>query len=101
MTYARRVTPYTVISLDLGTARVASAHNDLIVEGETISDWIANTLTVLTLDGGTLDLALSQNGDDILASDGFKSEGIRFSNIYWTNIVQAGKTAKIFVAWVD
>lgn len=101
MAYATRVTPYAIISLALDDARDSAAQNDLTVEGETISDWVANTITILTLDGGSLDFALSQLGADIPASDGLKVEGVRFSNIYWTHGAQPGLTAVIFVAWVD
>lgn len=101
MAYVRRVTPYTIISLALDNARNGAAQNDLTVEGETVSDWTANTITVLTLGAGSLSFALSQLGDDIIASDGLKVEGVRFSNIYWTNTSQPGKTAVIFLAWVD
>ncbi len=82
-----------VISLLLTTARAAEA------EGLTSK---INTLTILTLGGGTLSFRLnSATADLIPASDGLKIEGIPITEIYWTHTAQAGITAEIFTAWID
>ena len=84
---------YDVISLDLGTAR-----SD-VAQGLTKK---INTLTVITLDGGSLSVKLnSSSNESITLSDGFKIEGIPLTELYWTNTAQAGKTAEIFTAWID
>lgn len=82
-----------VISLDLTTAR-----SDL-AEGLTKK---INSLTVLSLGGGTLSVKLNSNsGDSISLSDGHKIDGIPLTELYWTNTAQAGLTATIFIVWVD
>lgn len=93
MTFSTKELPYKVISLSLAAARTDSA------EGLTN---LSNTLTILTLDGGSLTFRLNASGNDLIAgSDGLKIEGVNITEIYWTNAAQAAKTAKIFLAWVD
>jgi len=61
-----------------------------------------NTITILDLDGGALDLKLNANTNDtITCSNGLKIEGIPITDIWWINAAQPGLTATIFVAWVD
>lgn len=62
-----------------------------------------NTLTVITLNGGSLSVRLNADTNDLITlSDGFKIEGIPISQLYWkTTALQAGLTAEIFTAWVD
>ena len=62
-----------------------------------------NTLTVLTLEGGSLSVKLNSSSNDLITlSDGLKIEGIPISELYWTtSVAQAGLTAEIFTAWVD
>lgn len=82
-----------VISLILTSARTAEA------QGLTSK---INTITFLTLDGGSLTFRLnSATADLITASDGMKIEGIPITEIYWTHTAQAGLTAEIFTAWID
>jgi len=93
MTFSDKELPYKVIDLSLATARDDSAQS---------LDNIANTLTIITLDGGSLSFKLnSSDNDTITASDGLNIEGIVITEIYWTNSAQSGKTAEIFSAWVD
>lgn len=93
MSFTDRQYKYKVISLDLGTVRAD------VAEGLTKK---INTFTVLTLDGGDLEFKLNSNADDtITGSDGLKIEGYPITDIHWTNAAQAGKTAKIFIAWID
>lgn len=82
-----------IISLLLTNARTA--------EAEGLTNKI-NTITFLTLGGGTLTFRLnSATADLITASDGMKIEGIPITEIYWTHGAQAGITAEIFTAWID
>lgn len=61
-----------------------------------------NTITVITLNGGTLSLKLnSSSNSSITLADNMKIEGTPISEIYWTNSAQAGLTANIFTAWID
>ena len=93
MSFDDRQYKYKVISLDLSTSR-ANVAGGLTKK--------INTFTILTLDGGSLDLKLNSDADDtITGSDGLKIEGIPITEIYWTNAAQAGVTAKIFIAWID
>ncbi len=102
MVYITKIQPYAVISLDLGTARTLLAQGAVTLRGVSVGTWRANTITVLTLGGGTLSFRLDKNtNDSIDASDAFKVEGITLRDIFWTNTAQVGKTAKILIAWVD
>ena len=102
MAFTTKIQPYAVIELDLGDARTDLAEGIITLRGVAVSPWKANTITVLDLDGGSLSFKLnSSNNNSIDGSDGFKIEGNAFREIYWTNTAQAGKTAKIYVAWVD
>lgn len=102
MTFAQKITPYANIELDLTGARTDAAEGAITLTGVIVSPWRANTITVLDLDGGSLSFKLGSTDNDSLdAEDGLKVEGAPFREIYWTNTAQAGKTAKIFVAWVD
>jgi len=93
MTLAPKQYEYAIITLDLTSAR-----SDL-AEGLTST---VNTFTVLSLGGGALSCALNDNLADLIdLSDGMKIEGIPITEIYWTNLAQAGITATIFIAWVD
>lgn len=93
MSFSDKELPYKVISLSLATARDDTAQ--ALVN-------TANTLTIISLDGGSLSFKLnSSDKDSITASDGLKIEGPVITEIYWTNTAQPGKTAEIFLAWVD
>jgi hypothetical protein len=93
MSFSDKELPYKVIELSLATARTDGA--------ESLEN-VSNTLTVITLDGGTLSFKLnSSDNDSITASDGLKIEGTVITEIYWTNAAQAGLTAEIFLSWVD
>jgi len=83
----------SVISLILTGARSDSA------QGLTKK---INSITVITLNTGTLSLKLnSSSNDSITLSDNMKIEGTPITEIYWTNSAQAGLTAKIFIVWID
>lgn len=93
MTFTDKILPYSIIELDLTSAR------DNLAQGLV---GVCNTVTILTLGGGVLSLKLDSSSNDLIdASDGLKVEGNMFTDIYWTNAAQAGLTAKIYVAWVD
>lgn len=93
MSLTNRQYQYDVIELALDGARSDSA------EGLTKR---VNSLTILTLDGGSLSIKLNSTSDkSIPLSDNLRVEGVPISEIYWTNTAQAGKTAKIFIIWVD
>jgi hypothetical protein len=96
-----KVKPYAIITLDASVARSATAQGAITILGETVEEWIANTITVLDLAGNTLTFNLDDPlAGDIPASDGLKEEGIPFSEIYWTNAGGAGDII-IQIAWVD
>ena len=102
MAFATKIQPYAIISLDLSSARTNGAEGAITLRGDVVSPWKANTITVLDLDGGSLDYRLGDaQNDAVTAEEGLKVEGGPFREIYWTNAAQAGKTAKIIVAWVD
>jgi len=84
--------------IDLSVARGST--DDYLAHGLTKK---INTLTVITLDGGSLSVKLNANtNDSITLSDGFKIEGIPISELYWYNTKQAdGTIAEIFAAWID
>lgn len=93
MSLVDRQYQYDIISLALDAARSDTA------QGLTKK---INTLTVITLDGGSLSVKLnSSSNSSITLSDGFKIEGIPISELYWAHAAQAGLTAEIFVAWTD
>ncbi len=93
MPLTERQYEYGVISLALDAIRTDLA------QGLTKK---INTLTVLTLDTGTISIKLNAStNNSIPLADGIKVEGIPISEIYWTTAAAAGKTAKIFTAWVD
>lgn len=102
MSFGTKIRPYAVISLALDGARADSAQGAITLEGVSKATWKINTLTVITLGGGTLSVKLnSSSGDSITLSDAFKIEGSIIDELYWTNAAQAGKTAEIYAAWVD
>jgi len=101
MTFRKKVKPYVLLELDLATARTSGEQGALTIEGVSVDDWIANTITILDDDGGVFSFALSQDGDDITGVTNLKCEGVVFTDILWTNVAQAGITPKIFIAWVD
>ena len=93
MSLTDRQYQYKVLSIVLTAARTN------VAQGLTKK---INTITILDLDGGALDIKLNANTNDTIScSDGLKIEGIPITEIYWTNTAQAGLTATIFVAWVD
>jgi hypothetical protein len=102
MGFLAKVVPYSVVTLSLEAVRVNEAQGPLTIGGVQKADWIANTLTVLELDGATLSVRLDRTqNDEIPLSQGLTIAGVAITELYWTNVGQAGKTAKIFVAWVD
>lgn len=102
MAFTRKIQPYAVISLDLSDARDDLAQGSITIKGSVVSPWKANTITVLDLDGGSLSFKLGDSDNDSIdGSDGLKIEGNIFRELYWTNTAQAGKTAKVYLAWVD
>ena len=102
MAFTRKIQPYAVISLDLGDARDDLAEGSITLRGSAVSSWKANTITVLDLDGGSLSFKLNDSDNDSIdGSDGLKIEGNILREIYWTNTAQAGKTATVYLAWVD
>jgi hypothetical protein len=102
MTFTRKIQPYAKISLNLGDARTDLAQGSITLRGSAVSPWKANTITVLDLDGGSLSFKLNDSDNDSIdGSDDLKVEGNIFREIYWTNTEQAGKTAKVYLAWVD
>lgn len=61
-----------------------------------------NSLTILTLNGGSLSLKLnSSSNTSVPLADNLKIDGTPITEIYWTNTAQAGKTAKIYIVWID
>lgn len=93
MAFSDKEIPYKVIDLALDGARADVAQS---------LDNASNTMTIITVDGGSLSFKLnSSDNDSINASDGMKIEGTVITEIYWTNTAQAGKTAEIFLSWVD
>lgn len=93
MSFTNKTLPYSVIELDLASAR------DNLAQGLV---GVCNTITILSLNDGTLSFKLDSSSNDLItASDGLKVEGNMFTDIYWTNAAQAGITAKIYIAWVD
>lgn len=93
MSLTPRQYKYNVISLALDNARTD------VAQGLTTK---LNTLTILTLGGGTLSARLNSASNDLITlSNGLKIEGIPITEIYWTNTAQPGVTAKVFVAWID
>lgn len=103
MGFLAKVVPYSVVTLDLEAVRVDEAQGPLMIGGEQKTDWIANTLTVIDLDeSATLSVRLDRiQNDEIPLSQGLTIAGVAVTELYWTNVGQAGVTAKIFVAWVD
>lgn len=93
MSFSDKELPYKVIELALDGARADVAQS---------LENTSNSLTIITLDGGSLSFKLNSSGNDsITASDGMKIEGVVITEIYWTNTAQAGKTAEIFSTWID
>jgi uncharacterized membrane protein len=94
--------PYAIISLDLTSARADGAQGAVTVLGAPVSNWKANTITILDLGGGTLDFKLDDSTAGLVpAQDGLTISGVPFTEIYWTNAAQVGVTVTIFVAWID
>ena len=93
MSLTSRQYQYDVISLLLTGARSDSA------QGLTKK---INTITVITLNGGSLSIKLNSSSDkSIPLADNMKIEGTPISELYWTNTAQAGLTAQIYIAWID
>lgn len=91
--FADRQYKYKIISLKLDIARAN------VAEGLTKK---INTFTIITLDGGDLELKLNSDADDTITGiDGLKIEGYPITDIFWTHAAQAGVTAEIFIAWID
>lgn len=102
MSYLTKVYPYAVITLDLGVARTSSSQGSVDVQGLTLDTWIANNLLVNSIDtGATLSIGIGEDGDEVTAASGFKSEGIPFTDLVYTNAAQAGKSAEIIIAFVN
>ena len=102
MVFTTKIIPYSIITLDLGSARANLANGAITLRGDSIGTWKANTITVLTLGGGTLSLRLDKVTNDLIpCSDGMKIDVGTFSDIFLTNAAQIGKTAKLLVAWID
>lgn len=96
-----KVRPYAVISLDCSAALTDSAQGAVTVLGESVSTWLANSITIILLGGNTVSFRLDDSsGGLITASDGLTVAGIPFSEIYWTVTAGAG-TAQIIIAWID
>lgn len=95
MTLTERQYQYDVITLDLSVDRSSGVAQGLTKK--------INTLSVITLDGGTLSVKLNTSSDKtIVLADGMKIEGIPISDLYWINTAQAaGTDAQIFIAWID
>ena len=99
MVYITKIQPYAVITLGAG-AKANEAQGAITLRGLSVGTWKANTITVLTLAGGTLSFKLDKNNNDsINASSGLKVEDSLFRDIFWTKAVAT--TATIFIAWVD
>lgn len=99
MVYVTKVQPYAIITLGAG-ALANIAQGTLTVRGANVGTWRANTITILTLAGGTLSFRLDKNDNDAIdASSGLKVEGNIFRDIFWTKA--AATTATVYVAWVD
>lgn len=93
MVYDSRQYLYRILEIALDGARTN------VAQGLTKK---INTLTVITVNTGTLSIKLNNNtADSIDLSDHLKVEGIPISEIYITNTAQVGITAKIFIAWID
>ncbi|MFH1296351.1 MAG: hypothetical protein ABIJ04_03655 [Bacteroidota bacterium] len=99
MVFTTKIQPYAVITLAAG-ALADSAQGAITLRGVSVGTWKANSITVLTLAGGTLSFKLDKNtNDSIDASAGLKIEGSIFRDIFWTKA--AATTATIFIVWVD
>ncbi len=93
MSLTGRQYKYNVISLDLGVARSNTA------QGLTKK---INVLSVITIDSGTLSVRLNSATNTLITlATSLTLNNIQMSELYWTNLAQPGKTAKIFIAWVD
>ncbi len=96
-----KVKPYAVISLDCSAALADSAQGAVTITGVSTTNWVANTITIISLNGNTVSFKLdSSSNGSITASDGLTVNRISFSEIYWTVSAGAG-TAQILIAWVD
>lgn len=99
MAYITKIQPYAVITLVAG-AMPNTAQGAITLRGASVGTWKANTITVLTLAGGTLSFRLDKNNNDLIdASTGLKVEGSIFRDIFWTKA--AATTATIILSWVD
>ncbi len=84
---------YDIITLDLNTVRSDTA------QGLTKK---INSMTIMSLGGGILTFKLNANTNkSIPASDALETATIPITDIFWTNAQQVGKTATIFIVWVD
>jgi len=102
MAFVTKVRPYTQITLDLTNPRANAAQGTVAILGNAVDAWKANTITFLSLGGGTLSFRLNNSAAGLItASDGLRVEGEVFSEIYWTHSAQVGKAAEIHIAWVD
>ena len=95
MTLTERQYQYSIITVDLSVDRSSGVAAGLTKK--------INTLTVITLDGGSLSVKLNTSSDkSITLADNMKIEGIPISDLYWINTAQAaGTDAEIFTAWID
>lgn len=102
MSFVTKIIPYSLITLDLGSARANLANGAITLRGASVGTWKANTITVLTLGGGSLSIRLDDVTNDLIpCSDGMKIEVGQFREIYFTNASQVGKTAKLLISFVD
>jgi len=96
-----KVRPYATISLDCSAAATDSAQGAVTILGTSTTNWIANTITFISLAGNTVTFKLDDSdAGSITASDGLTVTGIPFSEIYWTITAGAGN-AEVILAWVD
>ncbi len=101
MTFLTKIHPYAVISLNLGTARTASAQGTVTVQGLDIDTWIANTLLINALSAGaTLTVGIGEDADEVTAVSGLKTTGISFTDLVYTNAAQVGKSAEIIISYI-
>ncbi len=99
MAFTTKIQPYAIITLVAG-ALANSAQGAITLRGVSVGSWKANTITILTLAGGTLSFRLDKNNNDSIdASAGLKNEGSIFSDIFWTKA--AATTATVIISWVD
>lgn len=112
MAFLDKVTPYSILGdgtnayIDLTTARSLSAQGSVwLSDGKELNAWVANSLLVNALTAGsTLSIGVGDGTDTLgmmTAATGLKISGIPFTEVFFTNAAQPGKTAEILIAWID